>query len=194
MPFLECLRGLEMITPALASRPTAPGGGNQALTSMAPGCLVVKVLHHLPTCLHLLFTGLNGWLICGDSWWGWGGLYSCDIHREERLWGPNPERSLYPDFSPPPDGVWRGGGRSLNISGKVERVPLQFGKGDGRMLQVIEQHLDLSGGTRNSGHPLLLRFTCIFYMLVWPIHLSSFLSDGEVFLMWADWNNFAVKF
>lgn len=40
---------------------------------------------------------------------------------------------------------WHSGGsvRGLNISGKVERVPLQFGKGDGRMLQVIEQHLDL---------------------------------------------------
>lgn len=40
---------------------------------------------------------------------------------------------------------WRpeGGGRGLNISGKVERVALQFGKGDGRVLQVVEQHLDL---------------------------------------------------
>lgn len=37
MPFLECLRRLEMITPACASHTTAPGGGNQALTSMAPG-------------------------------------------------------------------------------------------------------------------------------------------------------------
>lgn len=40
-----------------------------------------------------------------------------------------------------------GGGRALNISGKVECVALQFGKGDGRMLQVIEQHLDLSRDT-----------------------------------------------
>lgn len=40
---------------------------------------------------------------------------------------------------------WRpeGGGWGLNVSGKVERVALQFGKGDGGMLQVVEQHLDL---------------------------------------------------
>lgn len=40
---------------------------------------------------------------------------------------------------------WRpeGGGWGLNVSGKVECVALQFGKGDGRMLQVIQQHLDL---------------------------------------------------
>lgn len=38
-------------------------------------------------------------------------------------------------------GGWGGGG--LNVSGKVERVALQFGEGDGRVLQVVEQHLDL---------------------------------------------------
>lgn len=36
-----------------------------------------------------------------------------------------------------------GGGRGLNISGEVERVSLQLSIGDGRMLQVVEQHLDL---------------------------------------------------
>lgn len=68
----------------------------------------------------------------------------------------------------------KGGG--LNISGKVKCVPLQFGKGDGRMLQVIEQHLDLRGDTtRNPDHFLLLLFSCIF------TNSSSFLSDCEVF-------------
>ena len=41
----------------------------------------------------------------------------------------------------PEEGGWGG----LNVSGEVERVALQFGKGDGRMLQVVEQHLDLRG-------------------------------------------------
>lgn len=31
----------------------------------------------------------------------------------------------------------------LNVRGKVECVALEFRKGDGRMLQVVEQHLDL---------------------------------------------------
>lgn len=31
----------------------------------------------------------------------------------------------------------------LHVSGKVERVALQFSDGDGRMLEVIQQHLDL---------------------------------------------------
>ena len=44
-----------------------------------------------------------------------------------------------------PDGAPEGGGRCLNVSGKVERVTLQFSEGDGRMLQVIQQHLDLRG-------------------------------------------------
>ena len=34
-------------------------------------------------------------------------------------------------------------GGGLNVSGIVERVALQFREGDGRMLQVVEQHLDL---------------------------------------------------
>lgn len=42
-----------------------------------------------------------------------------------------------------PDGALKGGGRGLNVSGIVERVALQFSEGDGRMLQVIQQHLDL---------------------------------------------------
>lgn len=36
-----------------------------------------------------------------------------------------------------------GGGRGLNIGGEVECVSLQLSIGDGRMLQVVEQHLDL---------------------------------------------------
>lgn len=31
----------------------------------------------------------------------------------------------------------------LDVGGKVERVALQLGEGDGRMLQVVQQHLDL---------------------------------------------------
>lgn len=42
-------------------------------------------------------------------------------------------------------GVMGGG---LHVSGKVERVALQLGKGDGRMLQVVEQHLDLRTHSR----------------------------------------------
>lgn len=34
-------------------------------------------------------------------------------------------------------------GWGLNVSGKVECVALQFGEGDGRMLQVVEQYLNL---------------------------------------------------
>lgn len=34
----------------------------------------------------------------------------------------------------------------LNISGEVQRVAFKFSKGDGRMLQVVEQHLHLRGG------------------------------------------------
>lgn len=34
-------------------------------------------------------------------------------------------------------------GWGLNVSGKVECVALEFGEGDGRMLQVVEQYLDL---------------------------------------------------
>lgn len=32
----------------------------------------------------------------------------------------------------------------LNVGGEVKRVALELGEGDGRMLQVVEQHLDLS--------------------------------------------------
>lgn len=39
----------------------------------------------------------------------------------------------------PPAG-WR---LFLDVSGEVERVALEFGEGDRRMLQVVEQHLDL---------------------------------------------------
>lgn len=42
-----------------------------------------------------------------------------------------------------PDEALREGGRGLDVSGEVERVALQLGEGDGRMLQVVEQHLDL---------------------------------------------------
>lgn len=31
----------------------------------------------------------------------------------------------------------------LDVSGKVERVAFEFSKGDGGVLQVVEQHLDL---------------------------------------------------
>lgn len=33
--------------------------------------------------------------------------------------------------------------RGLNVSGEVQRVALELGEGDGRMLQVVKQHLDL---------------------------------------------------
>lgn len=50
------------------------------------------------------------------------------------------------------------------------------------MLQVVEQHLDLSRDTtRNSDHSLSLYCTCIFYMLVLTMKFPSFLSDCEVF-------------
>lgn len=39
--------------------------------------------------------------------------------------------------------------KRLNVSGKVECVPLQLSEGDGRMLQVVQQHLDLRWGERN---------------------------------------------
>lgn len=32
----------------------------------------------------------------------------------------------------------------LDVGGEVESVSLQFSDGDGRMLEVIQQHLDLS--------------------------------------------------
>lgn len=54
-----------------------------------------------------------------------------------------------------------GGGWGLDVSGEVERVALQFGKGDGRMLQVVQQHLDLRGDRKRkilllqSSYPLL---------------------------------------
>lgn len=43
--------------------------------------------------------------------------------------------------APPGDpGVGR---RGLNVSGKVECVALELREGNGRMLQVVEKHLDL---------------------------------------------------
>lgn len=36
-----------------------------------------------------------------------------------------------------------GGGAWLDVGGKVECVALEFSDGDGRMLEVIQQHLDL---------------------------------------------------
>lgn len=72
--------------------------------------------------------------------------------------GPNlAEESLaFPPLTP----KWRseGGGRGLNVSGKVERVPLQFGKGDGRMLQVVEQNLDLGGAQQG---PLVIHSAAV---------------------------------
>lgn len=46
----------------------------------------------------------------------------------------------------------------LNISGEVQRVAFEFSKGDGRMLQVVEQHLHLRGGRNNT----LWGYTVIF--------------------------------
>lgn len=124
-----------------------------------------NLLPHLPQAGLHLFSGLGGSgvdcelggadrrgvCVCG----GRGGrrgraLYSRDAlpagRRGEAGGVSNEGRGLY-GVSHSLLSRWRpeGGGWSLDISGKVERVALQLGKGDGRMLQVIQQHLDLGG-------------------------------------------------
>lgn len=68
-------------------------------------------------------------------------LLGGEVRQEGRVAGTE---GLY-GVSHSPLSRWRpeGGGWGLNVSGKIERAALQFGKGDGRMLQVVEQHLDL---------------------------------------------------
>lgn len=56
-----------------------------------------------------------------------------------------------------------GGGWGLDVSGEVQCVALQFGKGDWRMLQVVEQHLDL----REDKEKERFDFTIILTTLPW---------------------------
>lgn len=65
----------------------------------------------------------GGCPVLKGSWvvWGWG-----DLLLSLSLWTP----------------------KGLNVSGKVECVPFQLSEGDGRMLQVVQQHLDLRWGAR----------------------------------------------
>ena len=159
VPPRRCSRpppGLSTVVPECLVVLSVGGGGrlcsphitNRTVTTRRLG----NVLHHLPTCsAPSLFHDK------GVRWLGWGcgqkvcvgrGLYSRDeppAGRRGEAGGPiGGDQGLY-GVSDSLLSRWRpeGGGWGLNVSGKVERVALQFGKGDGGMLQVVEQHLDL---------------------------------------------------
>lgn len=129
-------------------RGSAPHITNRTVTTRRLG----NVLHHLRTCSapSLFMTRVWGGLDGGvDRRYVWGrGLYSRDeppAGRRGEAGGPiGGDQGLY-GVSDSLLSRWHpeGGGWGLNVSGKVERVAFQFGKGDGRMLQIVEQHLDL---------------------------------------------------
>lgn len=64
---------------------------------------------------------------------------------------------------------------ALDVSGKIECVALEFSKGDGRVLQVVEQHLDLEGKSEGT-----LRFHAVRNSNIQHLSVSSLqvLSEG----------------
>lgn len=97
-----------------------------------------KLLHHLPVCSapSLFRKGdVNRRVGCTVET---SCLLGGEVRQEDR--GRDKGRSLPPSLFSRchPDRC-----SGLNVSGEVESVALEFGEGDGRMLQVVEQNLDL---------------------------------------------------
>lgn len=102
-----------------------------------------------------------------------GGLYSQDEQPAGRRADAGPpvgeDQGLY-GVSLSLLSVWRpegggDGGGGLNVSGIVERVALQFREGDGRMLQVVEQHLDLRK-QKTTHKQSILSYSSVFYFIL----------------------------
>lgn len=63
-----------------------------------------------------------------------------------RTGGQDPKSALLCPFTRRTWAAVRPHSRELDIRGKVESVAFELGKGDGRVLQVVQEHLDLGKG------------------------------------------------